>query len=230
MKKSKIIDIYLYKIMSLSKLYKELKYLDNNTLNKILQNKPFPDLSLFKDTFVKTSYEFNFLDGLMILKAYSEKNIIDLNFNYTVSVEFQQIEKEYYENKIKIHYSLLTKTFEIHRLRKELLKIDKSVLHKILQNKPFPKFQMFYNSVKEDRMYFNLLEGLMILDAYSNNKILDLEAIRNNEMRIERANKQNILFNKKNNNNLLGVTKPKKYKKTNKKSPNKHYSVWTVKK
>jgi hypothetical protein len=66
---------YLEKKHCLSKLFKELKNIDIEILNKILNDKPFPDFMKFRKSFVSSDVKFSIYEGLIILKYYSYERI-----------------------------------------------------------------------------------------------------------------------------------------------------------
>lgn len=111
---------------SLSQLVKKLKNLDNETINEILQNKPFPSINvLIKYLPDKSISKFSLYEGLVLLKCFSCNVQYDLLYVNREEYRLQRAIKQSDNQKNRDMRGLLGVT--VPRLNKEKKKTKKTV-------------------------------------------------------------------------------------------------------
>ena len=62
-------------------------------------------------------------------------------------------------------------------LYKDLKNLDENLLYHTLKGKEFPTFLQFRDSITGERRLFNISIGLLILNAFANNEVFDVDSI-----------------------------------------------------
>jgi hypothetical protein len=123
-----------------------------------------------------------------------------------------------------------TNKMSLSKLYKLLQNVDDEILNDIMLFKDYPIMKNFISSIPkklDDRKLFTFLEGLETLANYGLNKSIGINDKHKFYMATLKAQKQSLLFNKKDLNGLLGVTGL--FKRASKKTNYKPHSIWTVK-
>lgn len=209
------------KKLSLTGLHKGLKNLDESLLYHTLKGKEFPTFLQFRNTITGERRLFNISIGLLILNAFANNEMFDVD---SVPTDYG-VEEEYRND------YFFQKQFSLTKLHKEVKKIDISILDEILLGKPFPSFDKFRKSLFGADVRFSLYEGIIILKYYSEGRIYNLESKYIHQETINRAKNQANNLEIRDRDGLLGISIPraKDYNKL-KKETKIVRSVWTVKK
>lgn len=203
-----------------SKLYRILKELSLNVIDYHFINKYLPDFKEYSQNLPFSEEKiFSLNEGFLTVEKCVKNNKIENGTEFLKRL--YEIIKENEEQKLNTKYTL-------SQLLKALSFIDSSLL---LNGKPFPNFKLFVSSIKGEKELFTFEDGINILKAYGKGDKYDF--LRNDVIisRIDRAKKQNALFNKRDEKGLMGIDNPKKLRlNEGVKRKSGKSSVWTVKK